>query len=134
MIPEIKKILYATDLSKNSNYAFFYAVDMAKRHDARIVILHSVERVRYIYSEGASGRVEEILERAKKQELIEDLEEMKKGLQDFCKRAENHVGEPCAELVSKILVPLGHPVEEILKAADEEGATRSSLELMEKGF
>ena len=44
-------------LSKNSNYAFFYAVDMAKRHNAKIVILHSIERVRY-YSEGDSGRVE----------------------------------------------------------------------------
>jgi len=30
MIPEIKKILYATDLSKNSSYAFLYAADMAK--------------------------------------------------------------------------------------------------------
>jgi nucleotide-binding universal stress UspA family protein len=68
MIPRINKILYATDLSKNSNYAFFYAVDMAKRNNARIVILHSIERVRHIYSEGASGRVEEMLERAKKQE------------------------------------------------------------------
>ena len=54
MIPEIKKVLYATDFSKNSNYAFFYAVDMAKRHNARIVILHSVEPVRQMYSEGMS--------------------------------------------------------------------------------
>ena len=47
MIIQFNKILYATDLSKNSNYAFFYAVDMAKRHNAKIVILHSVERIRY---------------------------------------------------------------------------------------
>jgi len=47
MIPEIKKILYATDLSKNSSYAFLYAVDMAKRHNARIVILHSIESGRH---------------------------------------------------------------------------------------
>jgi nucleotide-binding universal stress UspA family protein len=38
MIPQIKKILYATDLSKNSAYAFYYAVDMAKKHDAKIVV------------------------------------------------------------------------------------------------
>jgi nucleotide-binding universal stress UspA family protein len=50
MIPEIKKILYATDLSKNSSYAFQYAADMAKKHNARIVILHSVEPFRYMYS------------------------------------------------------------------------------------
>ena len=43
MIPQIKKILYATDLSKNSAYAFYYAVDMAKKHDAEIVILHTLE-------------------------------------------------------------------------------------------
>ena len=45
MIPQIKKILYATDLSKNSSYAFLYAIDMAKKHDAKIVILHAVEPI-----------------------------------------------------------------------------------------
>ena len=45
MIPKIKKILYATDLSKNSEYAFYYAVDMAKRHDAEIVFLHAIEPI-----------------------------------------------------------------------------------------
>ena len=45
MIPQIKKILYATDLSKNSEYAFYYAVDMAKKHDAEIIILHAIEPI-----------------------------------------------------------------------------------------
>jgi len=40
MIPKIKKILYATDLSKNSAYALRYAINSAKRNDAEIVILH----------------------------------------------------------------------------------------------
>ena len=66
MIPEIKKILYATDLSKNSSYAFLYAGDMAKRHNARIVILHSVEPVPHMYSEGMSDRVEEVLQKGTK--------------------------------------------------------------------
>jgi nucleotide-binding universal stress UspA family protein len=43
MVTQIKKILYATDLSKNSSYAFLYGTDMAKRHHARIVILHAIE-------------------------------------------------------------------------------------------
>jgi nucleotide-binding universal stress UspA family protein len=43
MIPQIKKILYATDLSKNSAYAFLYATDLARSHDARIIILHAIE-------------------------------------------------------------------------------------------
>jgi len=134
MIPEIKKLLYATDLSKNSSYAFLYAVDMAKRHNARIVILHSVERVRHMYSEGMTDRVEEMLQRAKKQERETDLEEIKKYLQEFCKKTENQIAFPCVEMVSKILIPLGHPVEEILKAADEEGCDAIVLGTHGKGF
>jgi nucleotide-binding universal stress UspA family protein len=89
MIPEIKKILYATDLSKNSSYAFLYAADMAKRHNARIVILHSVEPFRYMYSEGMSDRVEEILQKARKEQRETDREEIKKYLQEFCKKKED---------------------------------------------
>jgi len=134
MIPEIKKILYATDLSKNSSYAFLYAADMAKRHNARIVILHSVEPYRPMYSEGMSVRVEEMLRKAKKEERETDLEEIKKYLQEFCNKIENQIGPPCVELVSKILLPLGHPVEEILKAADEEGCDAIVLGTHGKGF
>ncbi len=37
---EIKKILYATDLSENAKYAFAYAVSLANLYDASILILH----------------------------------------------------------------------------------------------
>jgi len=134
MIPQIKKILYATDLSKNSSFAFLYATDMAKRHNARIVILHSIGPVRYMYSEGMTDRIEELLQRSKKNERETDLEEIKKYLQKFCEKIENQIGPPCVELVSKILVPLGHPVEEILKAADEEDCDAIVLGTHGKGF
>ena len=134
MIPEIKKILYATDFSKNSSYAFLYAVDMAKRHNARIVILHSVEPVRHIYSVDMSDRIEAEFRKAKNEEQEADLEKIKKYLQGFCKKIENQIGPPCGELVSKILVPLGHPVEQILKTADEEGCDAIVLGTHGKGF
>src|SRR4030065_720607 len=63
-----------------------------------------------------------------------DLEVMKTNLQEFCKRTETQIGPPCVELVSKILVPLGHPVEEILKAADEESCDAIVLGTHGKGF
>ncbi len=135
MITEIKRILYATDLTKNSAYAFFYAADLAKRYNARIVILHSIERIRYMYdNEGPSFRLEEMLREAKTEERKTDIEAIKKGLQEFCKRTETQMGGPCVELVSKILVPLGHPVEEILKAADEESCDAIVLGTHGKGF
>jgi nucleotide-binding universal stress UspA family protein len=134
MNTQIKKILYATDLSKNSSYAFFYAADMAKRHNARIVILHSIEPIRNFYGEGASFELDKMFRKAKDQERKTDIEEIKKGLQEFCKKVETQIGPPCVELISKILVPLGHPVEEILKAADEEGCDAIVLGTHGKGF
>jgi nucleotide-binding universal stress UspA family protein len=133
MIPQIKKILYATDLTKNSSYAFFYAVDMARGHHASIVILHAVEPFRHMYGEAGIG-VEEALKKIQKQEQETNIEKIKKRLQEFCMKAEASTGLPCSELVSKILVPLGHPVEEILKAADEEGCDAIILGTHGKGF
>ena len=40
MVPEIKKILFTTDLSDTSNYAFNYAAILANRYDALITVLH----------------------------------------------------------------------------------------------
>jgi len=45
MIPQIKKILYATDLTKNSAYAFYFAADLARMHNAKIAILHCIGSV-----------------------------------------------------------------------------------------
>ena len=42
MTLQIKRILYATDLTKNSAFAFQYALEMALEHGAKIVILHIV--------------------------------------------------------------------------------------------
>ena len=134
MIPEIKKILYATDLSKNSSYAFLYAIDMAKRHNATIIILHAIEPIRpYMYPE-MGVRAYELLEKDKEKEQGMNIEEIKKHLQGFCKKVETQISSPCVELVSKIVVPLGHPVEEILKAADEEECDAIVLGTHGKGF
>jgi nucleotide-binding universal stress UspA family protein len=129
MTPQIKKILYATDLSKNSSYAFLYAVDMAKKHDARIVILHAIEPLP-AYAEIYIDKKDEF----RKKQHEEIVESIKNHLQGFCKKAEVQIGPPCVELVSKILVPEGHPPEEILNAADEEGCDVIVIGTHGKGF
>jgi nucleotide-binding universal stress UspA family protein len=129
MIPQIKKILYTTDLSKNSSYAFLFATDMARRHDARIVILHVIERIPP-YAEVYTGITYEMEQEQQEQ----TVEEIKKHLQGFCKKAEAQIGPPCVELVSKILVSRGHPPEEILNAADKEGCDAIVLGTHGKGF
>ena len=133
MIPQIKKILYATDLTKNSAYAFFYAVDMAKKYDAGIVILHTIPPIDRTIYEGGFG-IMETLKEGKKQERAMDIEEIKNNIQAFCRKAETQIGCPCVQLVSEILVPIGYPVEEILKAADDEGCDAIVLGTHGKGF
>ena len=40
---EYKNILFATDLSEDANIAFFHALDLAKKHDAKILNFYSYE-------------------------------------------------------------------------------------------
>lgn len=45
MLPEVRKILYSTDLSKSSTAAFEHATYIAKKTGAEIHILHVVEKL-----------------------------------------------------------------------------------------
>jgi nucleotide-binding universal stress UspA family protein len=129
MTLKIKKILYATDLSQNSSFAFWYATDMARRHDAKIVMLHAIEPIP-AYAAAYTGITDEL----KRKQQEETVQEIRTRLGDFCRKAESEIGPPCVELVSKILVPRGHPPEEILNAADQEGCDVIVLGTHGKGF
>ncbi len=133
MIPQIKKILYATDLSKNSAYAFFYAMDMAQRHQASIVLLHAIKPIYPSEYSGEGFMFEDIME-VQKRERKADIVELKKNIQAFCQKTEAQMGSSCAHRVTEILVPIGHPVEEILKAVDEESCDAIVLGTHSKGF
>jgi nucleotide-binding universal stress UspA family protein len=134
MIPQIKKILYTTDLSKNSAYAFRYATKMAEKYDARIIILHVVEPIPSM----AKHYMKIYVDESKWEEKIryeQDLaiERIKKRLQEFCKQ-ETQDAPQCLAQVTNILVRPGYPVEEILKAADEEDCNIIILGTHGKGF
>ena len=127
MIPQIKKILYATDLSKNSAYAFYFAVDMAKKHDAEIVILHTLEPL----PASAFGTA---TEKAEHSQHEISMEVVRNRIRKFCEKVEEKNSIACVTLVTKILVQVGYPPEEILKAAEEEGCDMIVLGSHGKGF
>jgi nucleotide-binding universal stress UspA family protein len=134
MIPQIKKILYATDLSKNSAYAFRYAINLAEKFNTEIAILHVIEPIPPIAKHYMKIYVDEAKWEEKikyEQELA--IEEIKKRIQEFCKKETQDIPQ-CLALVSTILVRPGHPVEEILKAADEEHCSMIVLGTHGKGF
>jgi nucleotide-binding universal stress UspA family protein len=134
MTPQLKKILYATDLSKNSAFAFQYALEMALEHGAKIVILHIVEPIPPMVKHYVKGFVDEIKWEEKIQyEQQTAVEQIKNRIVAFCER-QSKICLPCLELVSATLVRPGHPVEEILKAADEEACDVLILGTHGKGF
>ena len=45
MLPKIKKILYATDLSENARYAYNYAASLGQQYGAHITIVHVIEKL-----------------------------------------------------------------------------------------
>lgn len=111
MIPEIKRILYTTDLSPNSAYAFRYALNSARKHDAGIIILHVVEEMAPFFDE-------ERLKAISEKKITEAMDRIRKRLKIFCDRERNDDPER-AERVISIEVCQGYPPEEILKKADE---------------
>ena len=111
MLPEIKKILYTTDLSQNSAYAFRYAVNSAKKHDASIIILHVVEEMAPFFEE-------ERLKTISEKKINEAMDRIRKRLKIFCDKELKDDPE-CADRVESIEVCQGYPPEEILKKADE---------------
>ncbi len=127
MIPQVKKILYATDLSKNSEYAFYYAVDMAKRHDAEIIILHAIEPI-------PASTFGTATDKAEHSQHEVSMEVIRNRLQKFCEKVEEKNSLACVHLVAKVVVEVGYPAEEILKAADEEGCDLIVLGSHGKGF
>jgi len=134
MVAQIKKILYATDLSENSAYAFRYAMNIAEKYNAEIVILHVIEPIPPIAKHYMKIYVEEgKWEEKIKYEQDFAIEQIKKRIQEFCKK-ETQDAPQCLALVSTILVRPGHPVEEILKAVDDEQCSMIILGTHGKGF
>jgi nucleotide-binding universal stress UspA family protein len=119
MIPRIKNILYATDLSKNSAYAFRYAVNSAQKHDAQIHILHVIEAI----SSSTEGLLASILSEEKIQKVREETKEsltkrIKMRVNQFAERELKDDPETLKRVAS-ITVVFGDPANEILQKAEE---------------
>jgi nucleotide-binding universal stress UspA family protein len=118
MIPDIKKILYTTDLSQNARHAFGYAAALANKHDAKITILHVLEEL----SHSSNVRLASMLGEDKWQSIQdrnvnEVLDSIKQRLDTFCKDMKDTLTN-CPFVVEDIVVKTGGPVAEILEQAD----------------
>jgi nucleotide-binding universal stress UspA family protein len=113
MIPKISKILYATDLSKNSAYAFRYAVNTAEKHDAKIHILYVLPTPR-IVGEMDWPMDQKMIEAAKPTQM----EKIKNRLDSIVK-TELKDRPDAIKRVASIKVGEGDPASEILEKAED---------------
>jgi len=98
MIPEIKKILFTTDLSKESRQAFNYAAGLAAKHGASIILLHVMEEL-----SGRSGRyVEDFIGEDRWKELKNSLEQEARQILIGKKKEGAMIREALVEFTDKL--------------------------------
>ena len=119
MIPKIKKILYSTDLSKNSAYAFRYALNSAKQHNADLVIFHVMEVIDSTTRNLMMAYVEkEYFTEKDKEKIAYAKNRIEKRLKVFFEKVRGEYPELDDTNIS-IEICEGYPAEEILIKADE---------------
>lgn len=140
MLPEIKKILFTTDLSKNAKDAFYYTLSLASRQGADIILLHvmkdSASSSRNVFLESFLGeeRWEELKEK-REDDARQILIGKKKGggliikaLGEFCESAKAEMHET-KTVTDDIVVTRGNVVDEILSVAE-----RKNCDLIVMGY
>ncbi len=131
MIPEIKKILFTTDLSKDSRQAFDYAVSLADRYGASITMLHVIEEVsaatstyvRDFLGDERWEQIQENHEQEARQILIGKRREgtmIREALGEFAEQAKADLGQTKIAM-DEIVVAHGNVVEEILQESQSRG-------------
>jgi nucleotide-binding universal stress UspA family protein len=106
---DLKTILFATDFSESSDYAFQYAQTLAKKFNARLLIIHVINEpvdLRGFYVPHISF-----------EKLEEEIEEgAQKMMEKFCR---THIRD--YDNYETFIVP-GIPYDEIIKKATESSA------------
>ena len=119
MYPEIKTILYATDLGDHMRSVFRFTLGMAKKYEARIIMLHVAEPL----SSGVQFAIKVYMPEASATEIIRDgmadaLEKMRQRLDEFCEE-ELKQSPADRELIAGVKVVSGRPAETITQQAEQ---------------
>ncbi len=122
MLPSIKKILYATDLSKNSRLAFGYAASLTQQYGAELTVLNAIEPVNpntYTHISGMMGEAEWVnLQADFENKMVDDIGTK---LREFCSHLQTSV-EDIKLNNDHLMVRKGMSVDIILEVAEEMDA------------
>ena len=126
---DVKKILYATDLSESARYAFAYAVSLADLYNASITFIHVLPEVPKMLDKSVVGYISEERWEEIKSQGVEEAREaiigkkhdhtaIRNALHQFCEDVKEECGGE-GFAMDEIIVVRGNPVEEILKHSEE---------------
>jgi len=119
MVPEIKRILYATDLSENSSAALSWALTLANKFGAKVVLFHTNEKVSQMGDIGITSQLGEQRWQEMKEKIKHDaIDIMKKRVENVCDEASSDI-PACPFLVEEIVVKRGYSVNKILCEAED---------------
>ena len=122
MYPEIKTILYATDMGEHMRPVFRFALGMAKKHNATITMLHVAEPL----SSGVRFAIDVYMSDVSVKKVLQEgmttaLKKMQQRLDQFCEEELKQSPED-RELVGNVEVISGRPAETITLQAQQRSA------------
>jgi len=134
MLPEIRKILYSTDLSPGSYAALEQALYIAKKTGAEIIILHLVEKLSddarftlQTYLTDSNSRYEILRQRIKHaQQRLEASQE------DFWQKHSDE--QEARQQIKAIHIAEAYPAEAILKVSQDKEVDLIVMGTHEKGM
>ena len=121
MIPKYSSILYATDLGEHMRPVFRFAIEVAKKHEAEIIMLHAAEPL----TSGVQMAINVYMPDITARNVLKDgmkkmLSEMHQRLDAFCEEELGNKAADC-EVIKAIEVVNGHPSEVITHQAEKLG-------------
>ncbi len=128
MLPEIKKILYTTNLGESTRPVLKFAVSLAKKHEAQLYLLHVVEPlsdsgsflIEAYLSEEMAQQAKEMTEKMRKQTSQYVLDKIKSRVERFCAEELGATPEQ-AHFFGDIRVVSGSPADMIVQEAENLG-------------
>ena len=120
MLPEIKKILYATAMGASASYVYRYALLSAKQYDAQIIAVSALEKL----SPFGQSLVELHISQEQSKEIhdrahIQAKERLQERIERLC-TLEGGTDPQYAERLDDIIIKEGPPAQIILSVAKEQ--------------
>jgi ACR3 family arsenite efflux pump ArsB/nucleotide-binding universal stress UspA family protein len=124
MVPEIRKILYATDLSESARFAVRYACSIGNKYQSLVTVLHVVPDVIEEYSMGAGMELMDKTSGNKRNEMNKEaVDAAREQIRQRIQRTSAQVAKEiptCPISEQNIRVEVGDPVKTITAIAEKE--------------